>query len=53
VEYEETFSPVSRYDFVRAIIYIYLVMRWRIHQTDVKVDFLNEIIDEEVHIEQP
>jgi hypothetical protein len=28
-------------------------MRWRIHQMDVKMAFLNENIEEEVYIEQP
>jgi hypothetical protein len=28
-------------------------MRWRIHQMDLKTNFLNEIIEEEVYIEKP
>jgi hypothetical protein len=53
VDYEETFAPVARYASIRAIISIASVMRWKIHQMDVKTTFLNEIIEEEVYIEQP
>ena len=28
-------------------------MGWKIHQMDVKTNFLNEVIEEEVYIEQP
>jgi hypothetical protein len=53
VDYEETFSPVTRYASIRVVISISLVMRWRIHQMDVKTTFLNGIIEEEVYIEKP
>jgi hypothetical protein len=53
VDYEETFSPVTRYASIQAVISIASVMRWRIHQMDVKTTFLNGIIEEEVYIEKP
>jgi hypothetical protein len=53
VDYEETFSPVTRYASIRVVISIASVMRWRIHQMDVKTNFLNGIIEEEVYIEKP
>jgi hypothetical protein len=53
VDYEEMFSPVARYASIRAVISIASIMRWRIHQMDVKTTFLNKIIEEEVYIEQP
>jgi len=40
-------------DSIQAIISIYSIMRWRIHQIYVKTNFLNGIIEEEVYIEQP
>jgi len=31
VDYKETFSPFSKYTYIRAVIFIASVMRWRIH----------------------
>jgi hypothetical protein len=53
VEYEETFSPVTGYSSIQDIVSIASVMRWRIHQMDVKTTFLNGIIEEDVYIEKP
>jgi hypothetical protein len=53
VDYEETFAPVARYTSIREIISLASFMGWRIYQMDVKTEFLNEIIVEEVHIKQP
>ena len=53
MEYNDTFSPVTRYASIRAVISTASVTRWRIHQIDVKTTFLNEIIEEEVYLEQP
>lgn len=44
VDYEKTFELVSRYDSIRAVISIIAEMRWRIHQMDVKIAFLNGVI---------
>jgi hypothetical protein len=53
VDYDETFALVVRYTSIREIMSLVSFMGWRIHQMDVKTTFLNEIIEEEVHIEQP
>eukprot|EP00253_Pinus_taeda_P002070 PITA_02070 len=53
IEYEETFTPVARYTFVRIVISLAAQKGWKIHQMDVKTTFLNEVIEEEVYIEQP
>jgi hypothetical protein len=53
VDYEETFSPVARYTSIRAVVSLFSIMGWRIHQMDVKTTFLNGVIEEEVYIEQP
>jgi len=53
VDYENTFSPVAWYTFVREIMYFVSFMGWRIHYMVVKITFLNGIIEEEVYIEQP
>jgi hypothetical protein len=53
VDYEDTFSLISRYSSIQAIISISYEMGWSIHQMDVKTTFLNNIIEEEVYIEKP
>ena len=53
VDYEETFAPVTRYTSIRAVMSLVSFMGWRIHQMDVKIAFLNGVIEEEMYIEQP
>ena len=52
IEYEETFSHVSRYTSIRNIISLAAKMNWMLHQMDVKTTFLNGVIEEDMHIEQ-
>ena len=52
-DYDETFAPVARYTSIRSVISIAFVMGWKLHQMDVKIAFLNGVIEEEVYIEQP
>jgi hypothetical protein len=51
--YDETFAPVAKYTSIRSIISIASVMGWKLHQMDVKIAFLNGVIEEEAYIEQP
>jgi hypothetical protein len=53
IDYDETFAPVARYSSIRSILALSAQMGWRIHQMNVKIVFLNGIIEEEVYIEQP
>ena len=53
INYEETFSPVARYTSIRTIMALASMMKWDLHQMDVKTTFLNGVIEEEVYIEQP
>lgn len=53
MDYNETFSPVSRQDTVRIIVTLSTQRRWKIYQFDVKSPFLNEFLQEEIYIEQP
>ena len=53
IDYEETFVPVARYTSIRAIMALASMMKWDLHQMDVKKTFLNGVIEEEVYIEQP
>jgi hypothetical protein len=52
-DYDETFALVARYTSIRSIISIASVMGWKLHQMDVKIAFLNGVIEEEVYIEKP
>jgi hypothetical protein len=53
IDYEETFAPVARYTSIRTIIALVAKMKWKLHQMDVKIAFLNGVIEEKVYIEQP
>jgi hypothetical protein len=53
IDYEETLSHVGRYTLIRTIIALAAKMKWKLHQMDVKIDFLNGVIKEEVYIEKP
>jgi hypothetical protein len=53
IDYEEKFSPVSRYTSIRTIISLAAKMKWKLHQMDIKKTFLDGVIEEEVYIEQP
>lgn len=52
IDYEETFALVARYTSIRSVISLAVQMGWEIHQMDVKMAFLNGVIEEEVYIEQ-
>ena len=52
-DYDETFTPIARYTYIRDIISLASSMSWNSHQMDVKTIFLNGVIEEEVCIEQP
>ena len=53
IDYEETFAPVARYTSIRSILALAAMMKWKIHQMDVKTAFLNGVVEEEVYVEQP
>ena len=43
IDYEETFALVARYTSIRSALVLVAVMRWKIHQMDVKTTFLNGV----------
>ena len=53
IDYEETFALVARYTSMRTILALVAKLKWKLHQMDVKIAFLNGAIEEEVYIEQP
>ena len=52
IDYEDTFVLVARYTSIRTITALASMMKWDLHQMDVKTTFLNSMIEEEVYIEQ-
>ena len=52
IEFEETFSPVSRIEAIRLFLAFSSFQQFKVYQMDVKFAFLNSDIEEEVYIEQ-
>ena len=51
IDYEETFAPVARYTSISIILTLEVVMKWKVHNMDVKTYFLNDFFEEEVYVE--
>ena len=52
INYEET-APVVRYTSIKTIMALSSMMKWDLHQMDVKTTFLNGVIEEGIYIENP
>jgi len=50
VNYEETFAPIAKLNMIRMIIALATKHNWKIHQQDVKYDFLNGDVKDEVYL---
>ena len=44
---------MAKYTSIRSALALAAVMKWKIHQMDVKTAFLNGVVDEEVYVEKP
>ena len=53
IDYEETFGLVASNTSIITIMALSSMMKWDLHQMDVKTTFLNGVFEEEVYIEQP
>ena len=53
IDYKEIFSPVSRKDSLRIIMYLVAHYDLELHKMDVKTVFLNGNLEEEVYMNQP
>jgi hypothetical protein len=53
LDFEETFAPVARLEFIRILLAYATHHSFRLFQMDVKSAFLNGPIKEEVYVEQP
>ena len=53
IDYEETFSPVARFETVHLVLALAALHNWEIKVLDVKTVFLFGKLDEEIYMVQP
>jgi hypothetical protein len=53
VDYEETFSPTTKWATIHTLFSMEAQNGWKIHQMDVKTAFLNGDLKENVFMSQP
>src|SRR6266478_2811710 len=52
-DYEDTFSPVARFDTVRTLMAIATLKRMSLQQFDIKTAFLHGVLTETIYMAQP
>ena len=53
IDYNETFAPVAKMDSIRLALAITASKQWEVHHMDVKCDFLNGDLAEDIYMQQP
>ena len=51
VDFDETFASVARLESIRILLAIASHLNFNLYQMDVKSDFLNGMLQEEVYVE--
>ena len=46
IDYEDSFASVAQYTSIRVIMALTSMMKWDLHQMDVRTSFLNGVIEE-------
>ena len=52
IDYEETFSPVARYESIQYLLAHAALQDWEIKAMDVKLPYLHGVLEEKIYIEQ-
>nr|GEU66784.1 retrovirus-related Pol polyprotein from transposon TNT 1-94 [Tanacetum cinerariifolium] len=53
IDYDETYAPVARFESIRILLAYDCALDFKLFQMDVKSEFLNGFINEEVYVAQP
>ncbi|GJT04285.1 retrovirus-related pol polyprotein from transposon TNT 1-94 [Tanacetum coccineum] len=53
IDYDETYAPVTRLESIRILLEYACALDFKLFQMDVKSEFLNGFINEEVYVAQP
>ena len=53
IDYEETFSPVARYESIRYLLAHAALQDWEIEAMDVKLAYMHGVLEEEIYMKQP
>ena len=52
MDFNETFAPVAKFFTIICILTLGMALNWEIHQINVKIAFLNEILEVEIYTNQ-
>eukprot|EP00253_Pinus_taeda_P021865 PITA_21865 len=53
IDFDDTFAPVAKLNTIRMLISLATKHKWQLHQLDVKFEFLNGDLKEEIYLVQP
>jgi hypothetical protein len=53
LDFGETFAPVTHLEVIRILLTFAASKRFKLYQMNVKINFLNDVIQEEVYVRQP
>ena len=53
VDYDETFAPLTRMESIMILLALACHLEFKLYQMDVKTNFLNGFLKEDVYIAQP
>ena len=51
IDYNETFEPIAKMDSIRLVLAIATSKHWEVHHMDVKSDFLDGDMKEDIYMQ--